>query len=92
MKRTPRLPTTSGVRLTSLWRVLSHHRDRHRTAGLGQVMGAVLWGFLGVRKDRAMARDVRAIKPAQLIVVGVLVAAVLVFTLMLIARLITSGL
>jgi type II secretory pathway component PulF len=55
-------------------------------------MGAVLWGFLGVRKDRAMARDVRAIKPAQLIVVGVLVAAVLVFTLMLIARLITSGL
>jgi len=62
------------------------------TASLRQVMGAVFWGFFGVRKRKAMALDVKTIKPAQLIVVGIVFAAIFVCALMLIVRLITHGL
>ena len=55
-------------------------------------MGAVLWGFLGVRKCKAMARDIRTIKPAELIVVAIVFTAIFVCILILIARLITREL
>jgi hypothetical protein len=45
-----------------------------------------------VRKCKAMARDTMTIKPAQLIVVGIVLAAIFVFTLLLIVRFITRGL
>lgn len=92
MTPSPRLSAESSVRLNGLRRRLSQHRNRHPTASLGQVMGAVLWGFFGVRKNKAMARDVRMIKPAQVIVVGIAFAAIFVFALILIVRLITRGL
>ena len=61
-------------------------------ASLRRVMGAVLWGFLGVRKCKAMARDIRTIKPAELIVVAIVFTAIFVCILILIARLITREL
>ena len=67
----------------------SHRRSP--TATLQQVMGAVFWGFFGVRKDKAMERDTKRIRPVQVIVVGIVFAAVFVFTLLLIVRLITGG-
>jgi hypothetical protein len=54
-----------------------------------QVVGAVFWGFLGVRKRSAMSRDVANIKPQHVIVVGVVVAAIFVLTLIALVTLIT---
>jgi hypothetical protein len=63
-----------------------------RPATLRQVAGAVLWSFFGVRKGAAMRRDAVAIKPHQVIVVGILFAAIFVVALLIIVRLITRGL
>ena len=57
-----------------------------------QVLGAVLWGFFGIRKRSAMSRDVATIKPQHVIVVGVILAAIFVVTLLTVVRIITRGL
>lgn len=62
-----------------------------RQATLGQVVNAVLWSFFGVRKGDAMRRDAVTIKPHQVIIVGILAAAVLVVTLLIVVRLITRN-
>jgi hypothetical protein len=54
-------------------------------------MSAVAWGFLGVRQCKAMVRDVRTIRPAQLIAVAIAFTAILVLTLLLIVRVVTRG-
>jgi hypothetical protein len=56
-----------------------------------QVLGAVLWSFFGVRKGDAMARDTASIRLWQVILVGVGLAALLVFGLLALVRVITSG-
>ena len=61
-------------------------------ASLPQIISAVLWSFLGVRKGKAMQRDVVTIKPHQVIIVGIVLAAVVVATLLMLVRLITRGL
>jgi Protein of unknown function (DUF2970) len=61
-----------------------------RQATLGQIIGAVLWSFFGVRKGAAMQRDAVTIKPHQVIIVGILLAAVLVVVLLIVVRVITS--
>ncbi len=53
-----------------------------RAASLRQVAGAVFWSFFGVRKGEHMQRDEVTIKPLQVIVVGVALAAVFVFALL----------
>jgi uncharacterized transporter YbjL len=63
-----------------------------RPATLRQVAGAVFWSFLGVRKGAAMRRDAVAIKPYQVIVVGIVFAAIFVVTLLLVVRVVTRGL
>ena len=60
-----------------------------RPAGFLQVLGAVLSGFFGVRKKAAGERDMVSIKPLHVIVAGVLAAAVLVATLVLLVSYIT---
>ncbi len=57
-----------------------------RTASLLQVVGAVFWSFFGIRKGDAMSRDMGTIKPLHVIVVGVALAAVLVFCLLALVR------
>ena len=61
-------------------------------ASLPQIISAVLWSFLGVRKGKAMQRDVVTIKPHQVIIVGIVLAAVVVATLLILVRIITRGL
>ena len=63
-----------------------------RPATLSEIVRAVLWSFFGVRKGEAMQRDVVAIKPHQVIVVGILIAAAVVAILLILVRLITRGL
>ncbi len=62
-----------------------------KPASFLQVVGAVLWSFLGIRKGKAMERDTVTIKPLHVIVVGVVLAAILVLTLVTLVRLITRA-
>jgi preprotein translocase subunit Sec61beta len=59
-----------------------------RKASLADVAKAVLWSFFGIRKGNAMQRDTLAIKPHQVVLVGIAFAAVLVVCLLLAVRLI----
>ncbi|MDQ2964182.1 MAG: DUF2970 domain-containing protein [Pseudomonadota bacterium] len=63
--------------------------DSPRQAGFLQVLGAVFSSFLGIRKKAAGERDMVSIKPLHVIVAGVLGAAVLVATLVLLVSYIT---
>jgi uncharacterized transporter YbjL len=62
-----------------------------RPATLREIVGAVFWSFFGIRRGDAMRRDVVTIKPHQVIVVGILFAAVLVAALLILVRMITRG-
>lgn len=62
-----------------------------RPATLRQVVSAVFWSFFGVRRGDAMRRDMVTIRPHQVIVVGILIAAALVVTLVILVRIITRG-
>jgi hypothetical protein len=64
-------------------------RPMPRPAGFLRVLGAVFWSFLGIRKKAAGERDMVTIKPAHVIVAGLLAAAVLVFALILLVTAIT---
>jgi hypothetical protein len=63
-----------------------------RPATVSEIVRAVLWSFFGVRKGQAMQRDLVTIKPHQVIVVGILIAAVVVALLLILVRFITRGL
>lgn len=62
-----------------------------RHASLVQVMGAVFWSFFGVRKSSAMDRDAATIRPWQVIIVGVVFAALFVLTLIGVVHLIVAS-
>jgi hypothetical protein len=62
-----------------------------RQATLWQIVGAVFWSFFGVRKGDAMRRDTITIKPHQVIIVGILIAAGLVIALLILVRIITRN-
>jgi hypothetical protein len=55
-------------------------------ATMRQVIGAVLWSFFGVRKGKHMQRDAVTIKPLQVIVVGVALAALIVIGLLVLVQ------
>ena len=59
-----------------------------RPATLREVVGAVFWSFFGVRKGNAMRRDAVSIRPHQVIIVGVVLAALLVVLLLTLVRVI----
>ena len=55
----------------------------------GSVLGtikAVLWGFLGVRRNADYQNDVARLNPIHLIVVGLVVALIFVLSLILIVN------
>ena len=62
-----------------------------KAATLSQIVGAVFWSFFGVRRGKHMQRDAVTIKPLQVVVVGVILAAVFVFTLLALVRVILSS-
>jgi uncharacterized transporter YbjL len=63
-----------------------------RPATLRQIVNAVFWSFFGVRRGDAMRRDLVTVRPHQVIIVGILIAAALVITLLAVVRLITRNL
>jgi len=52
-----------------------------RTASLLQVAKAVFWSFFGIRKRAAHEHDAVTLKPAQVIIAGILGALILVLSL-----------
>jgi len=60
-----------------------------KKAGVLQVASAVFWSFLGIRKSRDRDRDAASITPLQVVVAGVIGAAVLVFCIIMVVRLVT---
>ena len=60
-------------------------------APFSQVIGAVFWSFFGVRRNQAMRDDLARIRPHQVIIVGVVLAALFVLTLLLIVRVIIAN-
>jgi hypothetical protein len=62
-----------------------------KQASLLQVAGAVFWSFFGVRKATDMRADAVTIKPLQVVIVGVALAALIVFALLLLVRIILKS-
>ena len=56
-------------------------RHEPRQASLFQVVKAVFWSFLGIRKRQAHEHDAVTLKPAQVIIAGLIGAAILVLSL-----------
>jgi hypothetical protein len=56
-----------------------------------RVVGAVLAGFLGIRKRASGERDSVTIKPVHVIVAGVLCAVIFVAILVTLVRFLTRG-
>ena len=61
-----------------------------KTASPLQVAKAVFWSFLGIRKRAEHESDVAQLKPAQVIVAGLIGAAIFVLSLVLLVRFIVG--
>jgi hypothetical protein len=64
--------------------------DAPRKAGPLQVAKAVLWSFLGIRRRAEHEADLVRLTPLQVIVAGLIGAALFVGTLVLIVRFVIS--
>jgi hypothetical protein len=61
-----------------------------KAASLVQVAKAVFWSFLGIRSRAAHESDVTQLKPAQVIVAGLIGAAIFVLSLILLVKFVIS--
>ena len=59
-----------------------------RKARLGEVVAAVLWSFFGVRKRAKLQADAASIRPHQVVLVGIAIAAIFVLVLLLVVRIV----
>jgi len=57
-----------------------------KQASLLQVAKAVFWSFLGIRKRRDYETDSVALKPKQVIIAGLIGAAIFIASLLLLVR------
>ena len=55
-----------------------------------QVMKAVMWSFIGIRKRSGYENDVAKIKPAQAIIAGIIGAALFVAVLVTLVTFLTA--
>ncbi|MCC7005570.1 MAG: DUF2970 domain-containing protein [Ottowia sp.] len=61
-----------------------------RKASFFRTVSAVLWSFLGIRKQSSHELDLAQLNPLHLIVVGVLAAGVFVGVLLIVVRMVIS--
>ena len=61
-----------------------------RKASFAEVAKAVFWSFFGVRKKKDYASDSASISPVQIIIAGLIGAALFVLTLVMVVKLVTS--
>lgn len=60
--------------------------DNRKQASPFAVAKAVFWSFLGIRRKSALESDVVNLKPVQVIVAGIIGAALFVTTILLVVR------
>ena len=65
-------------------------QEAQRKASSAEVAKAVFWSFFGVRKKRDYVSDSASISPVQVIVAGLVGAALFVLTLLMVVKLVTS--
>jgi hypothetical protein len=65
--------------------------ERPPAPGFLRVVLAVFWSFFGVRKGRDLLADASTIKPQHFIVAGLIGAAVVIFSLLMLVRLIIKS-
>ena len=70
-------------------KLVTEPQNKPRRASPLQVAQAVFWSFLGIRKRAAHERDAVTIAPVQIIIAGVIGAAILVLSLVALVRWIT---
>ena len=61
-----------------------------KPASLLQVAKAVFWSFLGIRRRAEHESDMTQLKPAQVIIAGLIGAAILVLSLVLLVKFIVG--
>jgi preprotein translocase subunit Sec61beta len=64
--------------------------DAPKTASPLQVAKAVFWSFFGIRRRSEHESDALQLKPAQVVVAGLIGAAIFVLSLVLLVRFIIS--
>ena len=64
--------------------------DNRKQASPFAVAKAVFWSFLGIRRKSALESDVVNLKPVQVIVAGIIGAALFVTTILLVVRYVIS--
>jgi hypothetical protein len=64
--------------------------ERKPNASPLEVAKAVFWSFLGIRKRSAHESDIARLRPAQVIIAGIVAAILFVSSLVLLARFIVS--
>ena len=67
----------------------ANHGSARPDASFIQVVGAVLSAFVGIRKRQAADRDI-AIKPAHVVMAGVLAGLVFIAVIVTVVRLVVS--
>ena len=65
-------------------------QEAPRKAPFGDVAKAVFWSFFGVRKKKDYDSDSASITPVQVVVAGLVGAALFVLTLLMVVKLVTS--
>ena len=69
---------------------MKENADKPVKAGPVQVAKAVFWAFFGVRKNTDHAADVESLTLKQVVIGGIIGAALFVGTLLLLVKLITN--
>ena len=69
---------------------MKENTDKPVKAGPVQVAKAVFWAFFGVRKNTDHAADVESLTLKQIIIGGIIGAALFVGTLLLLVKFITN--
>jgi len=64
--------------------------DGLKTASPLQVAKAVFWSFLGIRSRAGHEKDLARLKPAQVVIAGLIGAAIFVLSLVLLVKFIVS--
>jgi Protein of unknown function (DUF2970) len=65
---------------------VSERPTHQRKGSLGGTVKAVLWGFLGVRRNADYQNDIAKLNPVHIVIVGVAMALLFVLSLILIVR------
>ncbi len=64
--------------------------QRDKASGPLRAVSAVLGAFIGIRKNSARDRDLASVKPAHIVIAGVIAAVVFVLAIVTLVRFITS--